>query len=144
MKKRAFNLIALLILVFLTIDLMFIALELFGIHTPFVQRIYDGSRVVLVGSDVLIFILSVPVALLLEVLWEREKWSWFGEGRSLRKNVFVIFLLLFTILFFAIMIGGFHACSGACEALRSCTVTYLPLRVEILYSCRQIIQPPLQ
>ncbi|HID09618.1 TPA: hypothetical protein EYP13_05285 [Candidatus Micrarchaeota archaeon] len=140
MRRRLFSFIFLLFLVFTLIDLFLIALELFGVHTPFIQRVHEDGRVVLFGSDLLVFILSVPVALFLEVLWEKEKWSWFGEGRSPRKNVFLVFLLLFTVLAFALIVGGSYACSELCESVRSCTVTYRPLSVEILYSCRQIIQ----
>jgi len=143
MRRRLLNFTLLLFLVFIAVDLLLIALELFGVYTPFIQRIHDDNMVVLVGSDLLVFILSVPIALFLDVLWEREKWSWFGEGRSPRKNVFILFLLLFTLLSFAIIIGGSYACSGICGNVKACTVIYKPLRVEVLYSCGQII-PPLQ
>lgn len=143
MRRRLLNFAFLLFLVFMAVDLLLIALELFGVYTPFIQRIHDSNMVVLVGSDLLVFILSVPIALFLDVLWGKEKWSWFGEGRSPRKNVFVVFLLLLTILSFAIIIGGFYACSGVCGDVKACTVMYKPLRVEVLYSCGQLI-PPLQ
>ncbi|HIP74153.1 MAG TPA: hypothetical protein EYH14_00680 [Euryarchaeota archaeon] len=141
MRRRLLNLVLLLVLVFMFFDMLLIALELFGVHTPFVQRVHQDNMVVLIGSDLLIFILSVPIALILEILWEKEKWSWFGEGRSPRKNVFIIFLLLFSIISFAAIVGGFFACSEMCGQVKACTVMYKPLRVEILYSCKQIIPP---
>jgi hypothetical protein len=141
-KDRVINVISLILLVFVTIDLFLISLELFGIRTPFVQVFSRDGRISVVGSDLVVFILSVPLAIYLEVLWEREKWAWFGEGRSIRKNVFAVFLVLILLLSFLVFIGGYRACAGACEHVSGCTVSYVPFRVEILYSCKQIIQPP--
>ncbi|MDN5358332.1 MAG: hypothetical protein PWP76_175 [Candidatus Diapherotrites archaeon] len=141
-KDRVITLISLLVLVFLSLDLLLIALELWGLGTPFVQVFRQDGKVLLVGSDLLVFILSVPVALILEQLWEKEKWAWFGEGKHPRKNVFAVFLVIFLLLAFAVMIGGYHVCRSVCDKVRSCAVGYVPFRVEILYSCEQIIPPP--
>ncbi len=140
-RDRVLNLVALITLVFITLDLFLIALELWGIHTGFVQVFEKEGHITLVGSDLIVFIFSVPIAILLEQLWEREKWAWFGEGKHPRKNVFAIFLVLILILSFAVLIGGFNACADACQQVSGCTVGYYPFKVEIIYSCRQIIQP---
>jgi len=140
-KDRVFNLIALILLVFVTLDLFLIALELWGVHTGFVQVFEDAGHITLVGSDIIVFIFAVPIAIVLEQLWEREKWAWFGEGKNPRKNVFAVFLVLILVLSFAVLIGGYNACADACQQVSGCTVGYYPFKVEILYSCKQLIPP---
>lgn len=141
MRRRMLNLVLFLLLVFVFVDLLLIAFELFGVHTPFVQRIHGDGTVILFGGGIPVFILSLPIALFLYLLWEKKRISWFGEGKDPRKNVFVVFLLLLSVIAFAILIGGFYACSEVCGSVKACTITYKPLRVEILYSCTQIIPP---
>ncbi len=141
-KDRVVNLVVLLFLVFVLLDALLIALEIWGIRTPFVQMVEQRGRITIMGSDIIVFIFSVPIAIILEQLWEREKWAWFGEGKHPRKNVFAVFLVLYLILFFAILVGGFDLCRASCTTVHGCTVSYAPLHVDILYSCRQLIQPP--
>jgi len=130
--------IILFILVFFLVDLAIAVLALFGYNGFFVTVVREAGTISVHGSDALVFILSVPIALVLHVLWYRGRWSWFSTSPKIHRNVFYVFLVLYLVLFFALIYAGAHACHSACSVSRvsSCTVNYRPFGVNVVYACK--------
>ncbi|NPA76263.1 MAG: hypothetical protein GXN93_00730 [Candidatus Diapherotrites archaeon] len=130
--------IVLFILVFFLVDLLLDVLALFGFTGFFMTVSKEAGRIVVHGSDVLVFLLSVPIALALHILWYRGRWSWFSQRSEIHRNVFYVFLVLYLVLFFALLYAGAGACHASCSSgpVSSCTVDYGPFGVNVVYSCR--------
>jgi|GEM_PF-5730683 len=105
----------LFILVFFLVDLAIAVMALFGYSGFFVTVTRDTGTISVHGSDALVFLLSVPIALALHILWYRGRWSWFSTS----------------------IYAGAHACHSACyvSSVSSCTINYRPFGVNVVYSC---------
>ncbi len=130
--------LVLFILVFFLVDLLIDVLALFGYNGFFVTITSRAGNISVHGSDALVFLLSVPIALALHLLWYRGRWSWFSTSPQIHRNVFYVFLVLYLVLFFALIYAGAHACHSACSlhSVSSCTVNYRPFGVNVVYACR--------
>ncbi len=137
MRWKHLHGILLFVLVFFAVDVFLDILALSGHGGFFVTVARSNGAISVRSSDVLVFLISVPIALVLHVLWYRGRWSWFSTSSEVHRNIFYVFLVLYLLLFFSLLLVGAGACHSACSSgVHNCTVSYGPFGVEVDYSCR--------